>query len=218
MRIRFGPFTLDRETRQVVGATEELHLAPKAFDLLVLLIEHRPKVLSKADLQQALWPDTFVVEANLSNLVAEIRQALGDHAKKARFVRTVHGVGYSFCGETTAVPETRAAETSPAGSWLEWGERRFPLASGENVIGRDADVAVRLEESTVSRRHARIVIDAGRALLEDFSSKNGTYCRDTRVAAPVELADGDAIRIGSILLTFHARAPFGTTETQAGTA
>lgn len=99
MRIRFGPFTLDLESRQLTNAGEEIHLEPKAFELLSALVLERPKVLSKADLQERLWPGTFVAEANLSNLVAEIRAALGDPARAPRFVRTAHGVGYAFCGQ-----------------------------------------------------------------------------------------------------------------------
>ena len=78
MRIRFGPFTLDLDTRQLTRDSREIHLAPKAFELLATLVLDRPKVLSKAVLQERLWPETFVAEANLSNLVAEIREALGD--------------------------------------------------------------------------------------------------------------------------------------------
>ena len=101
MRIRFCPFTLDLESRQLSNTGEEIHLEPKAFELLSALVLERPKALSKADLQERLWPGTFVAEANLSNLVAEIRAALGDPARAPKFVRTVHGFGYAFCGEAT---------------------------------------------------------------------------------------------------------------------
>ena len=104
MKIRFGPFTLDLDTRQLTQGRREIHLAPKAFELLATLVLDRPKVLSKAVLQQRLWPKTFVAEANLSNLVAEIREALGDRARAPLFVRTAHGFGYAFCGEATTLP------------------------------------------------------------------------------------------------------------------
>jgi DNA-binding winged helix-turn-helix (wHTH) protein len=210
----FDPFTLDLDTRQLTQGGRDVHLAPKAFELLVTLLLDRPKVLSKAVLQERLWPDTFVAEANLSNLVAEIREALDDKSRPPRFVRTVHGFGYAFCGDVTTVAEPRTPGPAPPSCWLEWGGRRFPLAVGEHVIGRDSDVEVRLDASTVSRRHARLVVTADGTVLEDFDSKNGTFRGSDRITSPVRLADGDAIRIGSLLVTFHLRTPFGSTETQ----
>ena len=94
MRIVFGPFILDRDTRQVTRGSREIHLTAKAFDLLAVLALDRPKVLSKEVLQERLWPATFVAEANLSNLVAEVREALGDAARAPVYIRTVHGFGY----------------------------------------------------------------------------------------------------------------------------
>src|SRR3954467_6918119 len=90
VRIQFGRFTLDLQTRQLSNAGRVVHLEPKAFDLLSTLVLERPKAVSKADLQERLWPGTFVSEANLSNLVAEVRAALGDPARTPKFVRTVH--------------------------------------------------------------------------------------------------------------------------------
>src|SRR5262245_12567415 len=216
VRICFGPFTLDLETRQVTRGGDEIHLMPKAFELLTVLLLERPKVLSKSDLQERLWPGTFVAEANLSNLVAEIREALGDDARAPRFIRTAYGFGYAFCGDAIAAPGAhRPALPHRPVCWLEWNQQQFPLSIGEHVIGRDADLDVTLDAATVSRRHARLVVTAEGALLEDFGSKNGTFRGDERVTSPVSLADGDAIRIGSLLVTFRRRPVAMSTETQA---
>jgi DNA-binding winged helix-turn-helix (wHTH) protein len=214
VRIHFVPFTLDLDTRQLTRGDRHLHLSPKAFQLLVTLACERPKVLSKADLQQRLWPDTFVAEANLSNLVAEIRAALGERSRSPKWVRTVHGVGYAFSGDAVT---TAGARNSPVQTicWLEWGQRRFPLAVGRHVIGRDPDVDIRLDGSTVSRRHASIVISDQGAVLEDFGSKNGTLRGSQRVTTPIELADGDTIHVGTLLVTFHTRAREMSTDTMA---
>ena len=214
MRIRFGPFILDLDTRQLTREHHEIHLAPKAFDLLSTLALERPKVLSKAVLQERLWPETFVAEANLSNLIAEIREALGDDAHTPTFIRTAHGHGYAFCGEANTLPASGGPGADRPMCWLEWDKRRFPLSTGEHVIGRDPDVEVRLDSSTVSRRHARIVVTPEETILEDFGSKNGTFRGNERVTSPVRLADGDAIRIGSLLVTFHVRALMMSTDTQ----
>ncbi|MEO7792019.1 MAG: winged helix-turn-helix domain-containing protein [Vicinamibacterales bacterium] len=129
MRIRFGPFTLDLESRQLTNAGEEIHLEPKAFDLLSALVLERPKALSKGDLQERLWPGTFVAEANLSNLVAEIRAALGDPARAPKFVRTAHGFGYAFCGD--AAPLADPGDAPPV---------REPPESSDGIEAR-ADTA-----------------------------------------------------------------------------
>jgi DNA-binding winged helix-turn-helix (wHTH) protein len=216
VRICFGPFTVDLETRQLLRDAREIHLTPKAFELLTALVLERPKVLSKTTLQERLWPGTFVAEANLSNLIAEIREALDDRARAPKFIRTAHGFGYAFCGDTAAPPAGRqAAAAKRPTCWLEWDQRQFPLSIGEHVIGRDPDLEVTLDSATVSRRHARVVVTAEGSLLEDFGSKNGTFRGSERVTSPVPLADGDAIRIGSLLLTFRMRALGMSTETQA---
>jgi len=208
--VRFGPFTLNTATRELRDAGGPVHLSTKAFDLLAMLVQHSPAVLSKSDLQQRLWPDTFVAEANLSNLVAEIRQALEDPSRTPRYIRTIHRIGYAFCGQASSRP-------LPPACWIEWGTERFPLGAGEHVIGRDPDVSIRIDASTVSRRHGRILVTSDGVVLEDFGSKNGTFRGAERIGAPIALADGDHIRIGSQLITFHIR-PSGSTETHVGAA
>src|SRR3954470_7123073 len=104
VRVRFADFTLDSSTRQLLHrARGEVRLSPKAFDLLAALVAQRPAVVDKADLHRRIWPDTHVVEANLNVLVAEIRRALDDSRQDARFIRTVHAVGYAFCAEAIDV-------------------------------------------------------------------------------------------------------------------
>jgi DNA-binding winged helix-turn-helix (wHTH) protein len=78
MRLGFGEFIFDSDTRELLREHNAVTLSPKAFQLLEILIQSRPKALSKAELHDRLWPETFVVEANLSNLVGEIRHALSD--------------------------------------------------------------------------------------------------------------------------------------------
>jgi DNA-binding winged helix-turn-helix (wHTH) protein/TolB-like protein/Flp pilus assembly protein TadD len=115
MRRQFGGFTLDPATHELRRGEELVHLSPKAIQLLVCLAEDRPKAISKKDLHERLWPETFVSETNLATLIAEIRSALGDDAQKPRFVRTVYAFGYAFCGEVTeddgAAPRQEATVT-----------------------------------------------------------------------------------------------------------
>ena len=204
MRVRFGSFTLDGETRQVLRDGTEVHLSPKAFDLLCILIERRPKVLEKTDLLGTIWPDSFVVEASLNVLIGEIRRALTDDARQPRYVRTVHGVGYAFCGEAEEI------SAPPAGPrlvpcWLISPERTFRLGEGQNIIGRDPTCAVWIDSPSVSRRHARLTIESPtrRVVLEDLGSTNGCFVRGTAVRSPVDLADGDTITVGSVDLRVY---------------
>jgi len=222
VQIRFGPFTLDLDTRQlirtasaaaVLGRGEEVHLSPKAFELLATLALERPHVISKEKIQERLWPQTFVSEANLSNLVAEVRDALGDSARAPRYIRTVHRFGYAFFADATILRTGRDSAPHVPVCWIAWGERRFSLSPGEHVIGRDPDVDVRLDAATVSRRHARLVVTAEGAAIEDLGSKNGTFRAGEPVTSPVALFDGDSIGIGSLVVTFHTRGD-DTTETQ----
>jgi DNA-binding winged helix-turn-helix (wHTH) protein len=218
VRVAFGPFVLDLDTRQLTRDTREIHLTPKAFELLVMLALDRPKVLSKRVLQERLWPDTFVAEANLSNLVAEIREALGDRGRAPKWIRTAHKFGYAFCGDATVLAGSDPTASNRPTCWLVWGRRQFPLMVGEYVIGRDPDVEIRLDASTVSRQHARLVVGADGAVLEDLGSKNGTRRGGERVWGRVALADGDAIHVGSLLVTFHLRQLVMSTETLADSA
>jgi DNA-binding winged helix-turn-helix (wHTH) protein len=213
VKICFGPFTVDLDTRQLIRDDQPLRLSPKAFELLATLAIDRPRVLSKAELQQHLWPDSFVAEANLSNLIAEIRGVLGDQARAPKYLRTAHRYGYAFCGEahTIRIGVDMASGDPPC--WVEWGSQKFPLSFGEHVIGRDPGAAVRVDATTVSRRHAKIVVTSAGATIEDLDSKNGTQRDGQPVTTPVPLSNGDALLIGSALITFHLNVA-GSTETQ----
>jgi DNA-binding winged helix-turn-helix (wHTH) protein len=206
---------LDDETRQLLRGTDPIHLSPKAFELLKALVEARPRALSKAELHDRLWPDTFVTDANLGILIAEIRSALDDDARAPHYVRTLHGFGYAFSG--TAGEITRAG-ARPAQSgvsyWLIWRERKFALTEGTNLAGRSPEAGVWLDVPGVSREHARLTIARGSATLEDLGSRNGTFRAGERVTAPVTLRDGDQIQLGPVLMTFRVWLSGAGTATQ----
>jgi DNA-binding winged helix-turn-helix (wHTH) protein len=204
VKVRFEEFILDAEARRLVrDGSGDVHLSPKAFDLLLQLVERRPNVLDKAFLHAQIWPRTFVVDANLTVLVAELRRALGDNAREPRFIRTVHALGYAFCGEAVSLlSPLAAANASGARCWLVWNERTIVLADGESLIGRDPDCAVWLDAAGVSRRHARIeVVRRGDIVrLEDLGSKNGTCVDGSAIRGVVELTNGSVIQVGGVEL------------------
>src|SRR5712692_6815490 len=101
MRLHFSDWTLDSDTRELRRGDRPVHLSPKAFRLLEVLIEQRPAALSKEKLFETVWPDTFVAESNLASLVKEIRTALQDDARQSTLIRTIFGYGYAFAAEAT---------------------------------------------------------------------------------------------------------------------
>jgi len=214
--VRFGPFVVNPQTRQVLRDGAEIHLPAKAFQLLWILIDRRPDVLSKSELLRLVWPDAFVVDANLNVLIGEIRRALGDDAQHPRYIRTVHGVGYAFCGEAIEEEAPRRGPRSGARFWIVWKEHTFPLSEGDNVIGRHPECDIWLDESGVSRRHARIRVESthDRAVLEDLNSTNGTSVGQLPITGPYTLKDGDVLQIGSVELTFRTWSAHASRETE----
>jgi len=214
MRVVFGDCTVDSETRELFRKEKPMHLSPKAFRLLELLLEGRPRALAKAEIHQKIWPEAFVSEATLASLIAEIREAIGG-GKDARFIRTVHGFGYSFAGAASDAP--RATPAGSASCWrLLWDGREIPLREGETVLGRDHLAGIRIPSESISRRHARIVVAESAATLEDLGSKNGTYLRGEKIGEPKALEDGDSIRLGSVTLTVRVVSGEGSTATEIG--
>ena len=207
---RFGPFSLDPTTRQVLRDGEAVHLTPKAFDLLTLLVAEAPRVVSKAEAHERLWPGTFVSDATLVGLVKELRRALGDRDETAPIIRTAHAEGYAFAA---AVEREQNRASAGAWHWIDIDGRRIRLVDGENVIGRDPTSRVWLDVASVSRRHARILVGHGGALLEDLGSKNRTTVGESMLNGQTALRDGDCIAVGPIRLVYHTSSSGLPTET-----
>jgi DNA-binding winged helix-turn-helix (wHTH) protein len=208
--LHFGEFAADFESRQISRGSEAVPLGPKAFELLELLLRSRPRALSKAQIRDRLWPRTVASESNLTTLVNELRAALGDRGRKSRFIRTVYGFGYAFSGEATEVDVARTGSGRATRLRLFLDDREIALREGENLLGRMDDGAAWLESPTVSRRHARIVVEGGKATLEDLGSKNGTFLRGEKITSPRVLADRDEILLGRVHLTFRVLPPVST--------
>jgi DNA-binding winged helix-turn-helix (wHTH) protein len=223
MPIRFNDFSLDRDRRLLSRGGEPVPLARKAFDFLEVLVAARPRALSKEQIRDRVWPKTVVSESTVNGLLGELRAALGDDAREPRYIRTVYGFGYAFVAEASEQLPTSSNATSVAPSAalltarLLWEDRLIPLSPGENVLGRDEDVNVRIDAPSVSRRHARIRIATGEpASIVDLGSKNGTWIGGQRLAGgPVPLNDRDTLRIGKIELLFLDSKDKASTQTVA---
>lgn len=212
MIVRFGEFTVDSDSRQVRRGGDPLHLSRKAFDALCVLIERRPNAVPKEELHARLWPGTFVLDANLSVVIAEVRRALGDDPQAARFIRTVHRIGYAFCAESADLSRG-AAGGGERHAWFVLLDRVLPLTEGDNLIGRDPDCDVWLDVAGVSRRHARVRVEGDVVTIEDLGSKNGTFVNDAAIQGARPIADGERVRVGPVALDLRTRSSARATET-----
>ena len=227
--LRFGDCELDLSRRELRRGGAPCHLTPRAFTLIELLVRERPRAVSKADLRTRLWPETYVSNTALAQLVTELRKAIGDDPRAGRWIRTVFGFGYAFAGaveETLLSGPSTSREGAPPETgdprpvakhggppcWLRWRHQDLPLAEGVNVVGRGREADVRVGVPEVSRRHARIEVDGARVVVEDLHSRNGTFVRGQRVHRPTPLADGDEVAFGLELLVFCLPSDASTTR------
>ena len=203
MRLKFVDCVLDLGARQLERMNEAVPLEPKMYELLEVLIKRRPDVVTNDELDELLWPKVYVARTSLTRLVSELRAALGDTPRDPRVIRTVYRTGYAFCAEVTCLPPAR---TSMATIEVLWMKQSVPLTDGEHIAGRDADCSLVVDGTTVSRRHARIIVAHGAATIEDLNSTNGTHVNGTRISAPTRLVPGDEFALGSEVLRLRRRS------------
>jgi pSer/pThr/pTyr-binding forkhead associated (FHA) protein len=153
-----------------------------------------------------------VEEANLPVLIAEARAAIGD-AGVRQIIKTHHRVGYCFAADVREARSSRARpETGAQLLMLLPDGRRITLGTGINIVGRDRDADVHVDDPSVSRRHARIVVEGDTVNVEDLESKNGTRVGGVPVSRPTRLAVGDVVTFGGIDARFEIQ-PFNDTAT-----
>jgi non-specific serine/threonine protein kinase len=193
-RWKFGDFVMDLGTRELGRENRPVALSPKAFELLGLLIANAPRAVSKADIQERLWPDTFVVEKNVTNLVSEIRAALGDDPARPGFVRTVPRFGYAFAGELAAEPRLQPASAA------EWPGHNLP-GTLTSFVGRDEAIAELTALLTSTRLltltgaggcgKTRLAIELARLMIDRF--RNGIWMADLApLSEPASIAQAVA--------------------------
>ena len=214
MRVVFGECEFDSGRRVLLRHGSAMALSPKAFELLEFLLDRRPEVVAKTEILERLWSETFVSDASLHNLVAEIRAALGDAPRAARYIRTVPRYGYAFHGDARPAPAVDVSRPTRQGPRLVSKRGEWVLSDGSNVVGRDRDCAVRVDSAALSRRHARIVVTRAEATIEDLGSKNGTEVNGERITRPVTLEDSDQIQVGSLTMTYRISDTLPSTLTR----
>jgi DNA-binding winged helix-turn-helix (wHTH) protein len=193
---------VDVGTRLVRREGIDVHVAPKAFELLLILVRNQPNAVPSEQLHKALWPGVHVSETSLAALVTQLRKALGDSsAADGRVIRTVHRVGYAFVGE--AVVAGHIPVTGTPACRLIWRGKSIDVPDGESLIGRDRGCAVQVDADSVSRHHARLKVTGHAASIEDLGSKNGTWVAGERIITAVPLVDGTCFQLGSETVRFE---------------
>ena len=195
--IALGDFVLDVQNGALRRSDgRSVPLSAPAFEVLRVLVERRPRAVSKVELWHRLWPEATATPSQLADVVAELRAALGDDEGAPR-VRTIHRYGYALREPIPADDEA----TLPQGVWrLDWIGGGAMLDDGEHILGRAGNPVFLATCPAVSRSHARIVVEQGRAAIEDLESRNGTWVNGQRITRATPLSDGDTVRIGSVWL------------------
>jgi hypothetical protein len=180
-----------------------------------VLIKKRPAVVTNEQLDELLWPQVYVARTSLTRLVSELRALLNDSPRDSRIIRTVYKTGYAFAAPVVVTGsgrfESLGAMPGTTGVALVWQQRILALSSGENIAGRGAECSVVIEATTVSRRHARIMVLSGGATIEDLQSTNGTYVNKRAISTPTQLKDGDEIALGTAEMTMRVANPSAPT-------
>jgi DNA-binding winged helix-turn-helix (wHTH) protein len=196
-----SPIVVDVGGRLVRRKGIEVQLAPKAFELLLILVKNQPNAVRHEQLHAALWPGVHVSETSLAALVTQLRKALGDRSGDGRVIRTLHRVGYAFIGDAIVSGHTPAVGGPVCR--LIWHGESIEVPAGQSVIGRDRGCAVQIDADSVSRQHARLNVDGQEVSIEDLGSKNGTWVAGERIRGAAALTDGISVRLGSETLRFE---------------
>jgi len=185
--------TLDRISRD----GHHVRLRPRAMDVLICLALESGKLASKQNIIDAVWRTEFVSEHALTQVIAELRSALGDNARSPSYIENIPRRGYRLVATVTpvaaSVPSARDASLPFK---LQGEDGDHPLIQGPNIIGRTVETDIRIDRTEVSRCHARIMVQGTTATIEDLGSKNGTFVNGERLDGPALLTNGDEIWIG----------------------
>ena len=145
-QIIFGRFRLDENNEVLWDGSQAITLRPKAFAVLQYLLEHPGQLVTKQQLLDAVWPDAYVGDAVLKDIIRQIREALGDEAKSPQFIETAHRRGYRFIGQVGEVAEQKSAEPEAQAIPDEPPDASFPPqpftpATPAGVLGRESALA-----------------------------------------------------------------------------
>jgi len=170
----FGEFSVDPQNRVLRLRDEPVALTPKAFELLLLLIQRSGQLVSKDELMKAVWPDSFVEESNLTQTVFMLRKALGETANQ-RYIFTVQGRGYRFAADVKTVAGNGHGDAYREATWQgvdkdvrpqgDSPDRPFEAASLARPRGVDAPGSATRNNQRVALAFGVLVVAATGLLL-----------------------------------------------------
>src|ERR1700690_821506 len=192
---RFGQFVLESRRRTLSSADSPVFLTPKAFDVLTFLVQNPNRLVTKEELLQAVWGDTFVEEGNLTQYISHLRKALGDNSEDTRLIATITRKGYQFTARVTVVDAADIASRV----------RLQAAASESSKIGvRPAEPSIEEKVTKSPPAHRRLnkyfaaaallaVIAAGILLYWSYSRRVTLSGTDSIVLTDVKNETGDPV-------------------------
>lgn len=136
----FGPFRLSENERLLFCGDTEVRLKTKDLDVLLVLLKNRSRLVTKAELMEEVWPNSYVAEANLGVHIACLRKALRKHAPRHRYIETVHKYGYRFVETVIEESEELPVEVEERESLTVVPEAVLSLAGGLRIEARKSAV------------------------------------------------------------------------------
>jgi DNA-binding winged helix-turn-helix (wHTH) protein len=187
--ISFGPFLLLPQRRLLLKADKPLRLGSRALDMLVTLVERPGDLVSKEELMARVWPNTFVVPANLTVHIAALRRALGDGRRGNRYFVNIPGRGYRFVTPTFVTEVPTAAPARPIATNRAHG---LPARFRELIGGVEA---LRLAAMHLSRERVEVGFGDAIAIPETPGAIEIKFATGTlmRIAGPVDAATIEVI-------------------------
>jgi len=141
--ISFGPFRFDLADECLWRGTHAISLRPKAFAVLKLLVEHPGRLVTKQQVLDAVWPDTFIGDAVLKDNIRQLREALEDNARSPRYIETAHRRGYRFIGKLSgSLPSNtpNGSVRAPISEFAPNSAALDPSATAIGLLGREAEL------------------------------------------------------------------------------
>ncbi len=213
---RLGQWMVEPTLDRISQDGREVRLRPRAMDVLTVLALSAGKLVSKRSLIDDVWHTEFVSDHALTQVVAELRAALGDDAGNPSFIENIPRRGYRLVASVTPVAESAVSNNGVSMPFkLETEDGSRPLIQGQNVIGRTDEADISIDKTEVSRCHAVITVQGTSAIIEDLGSKNGTYVNGRQIEGPATLNNGDEIWIGRSVARMRFLIEGEPTKTEA---